>query len=71
MAVTHFQDRTESDEYVWLQEALADQLRPLLAAARMEVVDYQHLAAVGQEQSIADTGLPAAQAQAAARVAAP
>jgi tetratricopeptide (TPR) repeat protein len=71
LTVTHFQDRTQGDEYVWLQEALADQLRPLLAAARMEVVDYQHLSAVGQEQTIGDTGLPAAQAEAAARVAAP
>lgn len=71
VTVTHFQDRTESDEYLWLGESLAEQMRSLLAAAGAEVVDYQHLAAVGQEQVIGETGLPQEHAERSAQVAAP
>jgi tetratricopeptide (TPR) repeat protein len=61
VAVTHFQDRTESDEYLWLRESLADQFRALLVAGGMEVIAYESLDAIGQEQAIGDAGLPTAQ----------
>ncbi len=69
VTVTHFQDRTGSDQYLWLRGSLADQLRILLSAGGATVVDYDRLDEVGREQAIERTGLPDPRAAAEVEVA--
>jgi tetratricopeptide (TPR) repeat protein len=71
IVVTHVQDRSDTDDHLWLRELLASQMRLLLSAAGAEVVDYRHLPAMALEESIEDMGLPGIFADGEANVAAP